>query len=57
MQMSGYETRSVFDRYHVVSDDDSVEAAKRLENVLAGQTVTKTVTVTPLMPSKTAVNI
>ncbi len=56
MQMAGHKTRSVFDRYHIVSDGDLLEAAKRLEQAFASQTMTKTMTVVPLMPSKTAVN-
>ena len=30
MQMAGHKTRAVFDRYHIVSDTDLQEAAKRL---------------------------
>jgi integrase len=48
MQMSGHKTRSVFDRYHIVSDGDLQEAAKRLEQALLSQTMTKTMTVTAL---------
>jgi hypothetical protein len=55
MQMAGHKTRSVFDRYHIVSDGDLQEAAQRLEQALAGQTMTKTMTVARLTPSKTAV--
>jgi integrase len=48
MQMAGHKTRSVFDRYHIVSDSDLQEAAKRLESAFIGQTMTKTMTVTRL---------
>jgi integrase len=30
MQMTGHKTRAVFDRYHIVSDSDLKEAAKKL---------------------------
>jgi integrase len=45
MQMSGHKTRSVFDRYHIVSDGDLQEAAKRLDKALLSPTMTKTMTV------------
>jgi len=32
MQISGHKTRAVFDRYHIVSDRDLQEAARRLES-------------------------
>jgi integrase len=56
MQMAGHKTRSVFDRYHIVSDGDLQEAARRLENAFPGQTMTKTMTVARLTPSDSAVN-
>lgn len=56
MQMTGHKTRSVFDRYHIVSDGDLLEAAKRLESALVGQTMTKTMTVARLLSVDSSVS-
>ncbi len=34
MQMTGHKTRSVFERYNIVSDGDLTLAAKRLDEVM-----------------------
>ncbi len=34
MQISGHKTRAIFDRYHIVSDGDLREAARRLESTI-----------------------
>ena len=44
MQMTGHKTRSVFERYNIVSKGDLVDAAKRLD-IAAGKVTGK---VTPL---------
>jgi hypothetical protein len=44
-QISGHKTRSIFDRYHIVSDSDLREAAKRQAAYVTSEMVTKTVTV------------
>ena len=42
MQISGHKTRSVFYRYHIVSEGDLREAAARMDEVFRTQTTAKT---------------
>ena len=56
MEMSGHKTRSIFDRYHIVADSDLQEAAKRLEQTMSSQTITKTITVIPVPPVDSSVS-
>lgn len=56
MQMAGHKTRSVFDRYHIVSDSDLQDAARRLDTAFPGQTMTKTMTIARIAPADSAVS-
>jgi hypothetical protein len=48
MTITGHKTRDVFERYNIVSAGDLEEAAKRIDERIAGQTMTKTMTITPV---------
>ena len=58
MKVSGHKTRSVFDRYNIVSDEDLREAAKRHQAYLDRQGVSPTEAVEKghLIPLKQAQN-
>lgn len=56
MQMSGHKTRAVFDRYHIVSDGDLREAARRLETAFTPRTVTTLVTLPSLAEEELSAN-
>jgi integrase len=45
MQLAGHKTRSIFDRYHLVSDGDLQEAAQWLDRALSPQTTTISTTI------------
>jgi len=47
MMISGHKTRAIFDRYHIVSDGDLREAAKRLDEAFASPTATISATIPP----------
>jgi hypothetical protein len=41
MEIAGHKTRAILDRYHIVSEGDLREAAKRLDAALKSQTTTR----------------
>jgi hypothetical protein len=48
MMISGHKTRSIFDRYHIVSEGDLREAARRLNGTIPTQTTTLSTTLMPM---------
>jgi len=50
MTVTGHKTRDVFERYNIVSAGDLEEAARRIDERIASPTMTKTMTVAPVVP-------
>ena len=53
MEMTGHKTRSIFDRYHIVSDGDLREAALKLSSI---DLATNLATVTPSQSSDSSLS-
>jgi integrase len=56
MQIAGHKTRSIFDRYHIVSDGDLREAARKMETAISSRTVTTLVTTPSLTEEELSAN-
>lgn len=56
MEISGHRTRSIFDRYHIVSAGDLKEAARRLEDAMTPQTATTLATTPSLLEAEAPVS-
>jgi integrase len=52
MAITGHKTRSVFERYNIVSDGDLKDAAQKLERAFTPQTTTLSTTLPDALPAK-----